>query len=424
MGETSEKMVVSSDVEKSLIFGNMMKNRAPLCLCIEDIEYLGFIERFDEKTILVKTQSPFIGEVEGDHRVNFEHQNNYHYFDTDIQQIDENRFRLIIPKIIYKNIMRRYQRVDVRGRVFMKFRLVIRSQTQDYKDLSLLDEKILYQEVKKPRPSINDILQGIKQLVSDFSQRFQVKIFKPEDSYSLEEQIVVESKKIFLIYDVFEDRIRDRRRYNEQILTIGNAYEFLVSKRGDSIRIERSIEKKLETLLRDKRQMRIFSECYVPLLLEGEVVGYIRLINYIDYPLRIQPAYALRTAGYASLLVEALVKYNYFRLESGSECDIPVMNISAGGLLFQLEKHWLRQYLVLNAIIQMSIKFLSSKGSSPLNLAAPDLLKKPERQIEARGIIFRLEHKTSSYGIKFQEINQDDVEYIDDLVKRIRAEMK
>ncbi|MCK4805401.1 MAG: PilZ domain-containing protein, partial [Spirochaetes bacterium] len=80
---------------------------------------------------------------------------------------------------------------------------------------------------------------------------------------------------------------------------------------------------------------------------------------------------------------------------------IPVINISAGGLLFKLDKPVLNQYIIKNTVLQMSILF-------------------PERQIEARGIVFRIEDKTLEYGVKFQEINELDWKYIENIAKKMK----
>jgi hypothetical protein len=75
------------------------------------------------------------------------------------------------------------------------------------------------------------------------------------------------------------------------------------------------------------------------------------------------------------------------------------VNVSAGGLLFTLDKPNLKQYLITDTILQMSILF-------------------PHRQVEARGVIHRIVKETSEYGVSFQEINQEDVAYIETLVKK------
>ena len=41
----------------------------------------------------------------------------------------------------------------------------------------------------------------------------------------------------------------------------------------------------------------------------------------------------------------------------------------------------------------------------------------PERIVEARGVIYRMEEDVLEYGVKFQEINEMDWKYIEDIVK-------
>jgi hypothetical protein len=223
-------------------------------------------------------------------------------------------------------------------------------------------------------------------------------VFKPGQALNFPESILKETKKIFLIYDSYEDGLEEKRFSEDEIICIHDVYEYLVA-RGEQRKVT---EGKLLDFLQQTRNRRIFSECYVPLMLEGEVAGYIRLLNDIDYHRSIKPAFALRTVAYADILVEALVKYDYFRLESGKNHEISVLNISAGGLLFRLDDERLKKYIIVNTVIQMSILL-------------------PGRSIEARGIVYRIETKRSEYGAKFQEINETDMKYIDDLAnKRIQ----
>lgn len=395
MGGIPKKMLVTSDLEKNLIFQRLRKMKEPLNVIINGIEYQGYIEQFNNDTITLIMKSPYIGEVENNIKTNFIFNNNYHYFITGAHQLDENHLLLTFPETINKNIVRKYRRVDVSGKVYMKLKIMIQSEKHEFENSSLQDERAIYREIKKPRPAVDKILSGIKHLVSEYSQKFSLKVFKPDQKYSMEERLVKETKKIFLIYDSYEDSIEERRFQEEEILTFGSALDYLIS-RGEP---RKSAEAKLLDLLQQKRNHRIFSECLIPLMLEGEAAGYIRLINDVDYHRSIKPAFAIRAAGYAGILVDALVKYNYFNLDSGSDFEIPVVNISAGGLLLKLEKQALKQYIIENTVLQMSILF-------------------PDRQIEARGIVFRIEEKKSEFGVKFQEINELDWKYIEDIAKK------
>ena len=266
MGEIPKKMVVTSFIEKNLIFQNLMKLKEPLNIIINEIEYKGYIERYDSNTLTLEMISPYIGDIEGIIRTNFIFHNNYHYFSTTAEQLDGNRILLVIPEQINKNILRKYERVYVLGKVFMKMKIMIQSEKYDFETSSLLDERVIFREVKKPRPAVDKILNGIKNLVSEFSQNFQLKVFKPGQKLSYEEKLVKDTKKIFLIYDSYEDSIKEKRFYEEEILTVGSAYDYLTS-RGDS---QKAAEGKLLDLLQQKRDRRIFSECYIPLMLEGE----------------------------------------------------------------------------------------------------------------------------------------------------------
>ncbi len=390
-----KKMEVTSDLEKSLIFKNLHKSGNSLHIEISGIEYDAVIEKYDESNLTVRLGSPFIGELGEINSVNFVFNNNYHYFPAAVTQIDEHHLNILIPEVIYKNILRRYKRLGVFSKVYMRFKIMIQSEKKELENSSLLDERVIIQEVRKPRPSVDKLLIGVKNLVSEYAQQLRVNVFKPNKKMSFEEKVIKDTKKAFLIYDSYEDSISEMRFYDEKFLTIGGVYKYYI-RRGE---VRKAVEAKLLDMLQQKRNSRIFSECFVPLMLEGEAVGYIRLTNDVDFHRSIKPASIERTSRYADILVEALVKYDYFSLETGIEYDISIVNISAGGLLFRLQKKNLKQYLIAHTVIQMSIRF-------------------PKRQIEARGIIYRIDEGNSEYGVKFQEINEIDRKFIEDTVRR------
>jgi len=332
-------------------------------------------------------------EVEGTVRAHFVFHNNYHYFTTTVHKKSENQVRLPLPDKIFKNILRAHDRIDVLNRVFMRFRILVSSDRKELADSTRLDEHFLVEEVSKPEPAVDRILAAIRRLVADYAQNFQVKIFKEGERLTFDEHIIRASGQIFLIFDSFEDSIENRRRLEQEVLGIGDAYDFLLHT-GET---RTSAESKLLDLLQQKRNALVYSECLIPLKLEGEVVGYIRLYNDLEYHRSIKSAFAIRTAKYGAALVEALVKHDYFTLESGNRFDVPVVNMSAGGLLFKLDSSSLKQYLILRTTLMMTIQCAS-------------------RLIRANGMIHRIDAFRSEFGVKFFVINDADSHFIDDVV--------
>jgi len=393
MPEIPDKMIVKSDLEKTLIFKSLSKMKVPINLNIDNISYTGNIVKFDDHAIIVTLDSPVIGES-GVCSVNFVFNNNYHYFDSEMQMLEDNKVLVFIPEIIKKNLTRKYKRVYVEGKVFMRLKVIIQSKSIQFRDSPFMDERFIFQEVKKPKPAIDKILTSIKNLVSEFAQKLQIKIYKPEDKLTFIDNVLRDTKKIFLIFNSYEESLDERRFIDKEIMTIMDVYNYYIGK-GEP---RKRIEDKLLDFLQDRRNKKIFSECYVPLILEDEVVGYIRLINDFDFHRSIKPTNAIKSKQYAEVLVEALVKYDYFRLDSGRDFNIPVIDISAGGLLCRIKDEKIKRYLTKNTFLEMDINF-------------------PTRRISAKGVVTRVSKEQSEYAIKFQEIEQNDAEYIDSLAK-------
>jgi hypothetical protein len=125
MGEIPKKMLVTSDLEKNLIFQNIMKSKEPLKLTINEIEYTGHIKKIYENSLTVKMNSPFIGDLEGNITTNFTYHNNYHYFSAQAHQMDETTLQLAIPEKINKNMMLTFVSIDISGKVFINIKIMI-----------------------------------------------------------------------------------------------------------------------------------------------------------------------------------------------------------------------------------------------------------------------------------------------------------
>jgi hypothetical protein len=393
MKEVTKRMVVTSDLERDLIFQSLLKLKVPVELEVERVHHIGIVEKYEKATVLLALRKPLKIDTDTTVRVHFLFHNNHHYFDSVVVKRDETSVQLTVPDQIFKNMQRRHDRTGVPENISMRFRIVVRSDRKALAASSLRDERLLAQELKKQRPAIDKILSGIKRLVSDFTQNFQVKVFKPEEALTIEEEILRKSRKIFLIQNSLEDSIEEKGFHDERFIDIFDACEHLI-REGVS---RTTAESRLLDLLQRKRDMKIFSECLIPLLLEGEAVGYLRLANDMDYHRSIKPQSAFRAFRYAGILVEALVRYGYFRLESGDDFDVQVINISAGGVLFSLDKPALKRYLNLNTVLHLSIRL-------------------SDRQIEARGSVHRIDEDRSEYGVQFDYVNEADARFIDDVV--------
>jgi hypothetical protein len=393
MSEVSKRMTVASDLEKNLIFQNLLKMKEAVILELGDQHRPGIVIRYENESVLLRMQNPLERELSGTVRAHFVFHNNYHYFEAHVRRIDVMQVAFPVPDKIYKNILRAHDRIDVSDRVFMRFSILVSSERKELSDSSRPEERILIEEVGKPEPAIDRMLEAIRRLVSDFSQNFQVKIFKGGERLSLDEYIIRQSGQIFLVYNSFEDSIEKGPRFEQGVMGVGDAFKHLLH-HGET---RQSAEAELLDLLQQKRDGHIFSESLVPLKLEGEVVGCIKLHNDTESGRSIKPAFVLRTSKYGAALVEALVKHDYFPLDSGDDFDVPVVNMSAGGLLFKLDTPSLKQYLILRTTLMMTIQCAS-------------------RLIRANGMIRRINRPRSEFGVKFFVINDADSHFIDDVV--------
>jgi hypothetical protein len=393
MKEVTKRMVVTSDLERDLIFQSLLKLKVPVELEVDRARHTCIVERYEKESVFLNLREPIGIDVGGPVRVHFLFYNNHHYFDTAVMKCDDTAVQLAVPQQIFKNMQRRHDRIVVPENNTMRFRIVVRSDRKALASSSLRDERLLAQELKKPRPAIDKILSGIKRLVSDFSQSFQVKVYKLDEPLTIEEEVLKKTRKIFLIQNSFEDGLEEKALRDDRVIDIFDTCEHLIHE-GES---RSAAEGRLLDLLQRKRNRRIYSECLIPLLLEGEAVGYFRLTNDMDYHRSIKPQSALRVLRYAGILVEALVHYGYFRLESGDDFDVPIINISAGGVLFRLDKPALKGYLNLHTVLHLSIRLAN-------------------RQIEARGSVHRIDEERSEYGVQFDYVNEADARFIDDVV--------
>ena len=111
MSEISKKLVVSSDLEKNLIFQSLLRMKEPIELELGGFHYPGFVKRYDRESILLDMQTPLKMDVGGPVRAHFVFHNSYHYFDTAAQKKDDNHIQLLLPEKINRNILRANERI-------------------------------------------------------------------------------------------------------------------------------------------------------------------------------------------------------------------------------------------------------------------------------------------------------------------------
>ena len=79
MSEISKKLAVSSELEKNLIFQNLLSMKEPIELEFGGSHYPGLVKRYEGGSILLHMQTPLKKDVGGAVRAHFIFHNNYHY---------------------------------------------------------------------------------------------------------------------------------------------------------------------------------------------------------------------------------------------------------------------------------------------------------------------------------------------------------
>ena len=289
-------------------------------------------------------------------RVFFYLKNNYHTFVTSVREADGRKLVLERPTGVYKNLQRKYERVQPRGDIEVSFNLSGRKIELNFPKTER------FSPVEPPDMSEEFDPHRIQELVAAFRRRMEslassttITMLRDRLPRTWEEKVVTRLGKSLWIPSTEEDFPSRDPFPDGRVIT-----------KADLIHLEEEsgaqpyvITGKLGNILYEKAQKKdVFSEMYCPILYNEYAVGTVRAWNTGARRERLGKNVLEHVQQFAMVLAYSLVRNGYFRSEASGErrYEAPIIDMSASGLLFAHTNADLGRELLIHTDLELSMR--------------------------------------------------------------------
>ncbi len=383
-------------IEQEFILNNLVEKNIPLELQIRKVHIEGVLLSVEEKDISFSSSDSQINELKtGDEVTLF-----FSFYSSTMTFIckvtgEGNPVKLKLTGDIYKNLKRKYIRVNPDGEVSLTFTLqnakVILDfpQTQEYESF---DSEVFSEDFEFA--NIETLIRDFKNKAAEISSENSIVMFRSKRPETFEEKLITETGKCLFIPDTESGKLPEKRsKLSGMIIT---SALFLNSNGTEKVFLGKNL-RQVDTYIRAKYEKGINAEIYCPIVYHEYVVGYIYLVNLKNRLVVFTEDVLTFCKEFSRVLAYALDRNGYFsdKVQKESIFEPEIIDISASGLLFTHSEKKLSELLGLYGDIQLILKV----GHRKLQI-----LSRVMRKYEYYGQYF--------YGIQFLEIEPEDFRFL------------
>ena len=354
------------------------------------------LKRYNEESLEIESPETDISFLKkGDEiAAYFLFQNNKHTFTTRVLEVKRQSFLLKQPNGLYRNLQREYERIKANNEVKVHFKLKEKRvelnfpRTENYFPLNEYD-----------LPDKHD-LEQMDVLIADFRKAMQYSVsenkiimLRNKTPTTYEEQIMARTGKI-IWFPTIDDGLINEPVLPEDILFKLRDYYLYESQEGLSVD---EIKEKLQRILINKSNKGIYSQLYCPILYNEYFIGYIYLANKTEKLKKIDLEIVKYVYEFAKILCYSLKVNDYFQAQQQEDTvyEIPIIDISASGLLFAHPEKRLPKELLLHTHLDIALVINKRK----ININAMIMRK------------FR-DLRYCYFGVRFNKIAPEDFRYL------------
>jgi hypothetical protein len=295
---------------------------------------------FKEKAPNIRTQ------------IQFEVMNILYNFDVRILRTDDNDVTIQIPHEIHSIQRRRHRRINSPS-LFMHFTILYSSLFTTKRQEQEIYAKYPYfmNEIISDTPSVKLLNYMLTDEALRIAENYEIVFYKDMEELAPLELKILGSKKNVYIGDTSKLGSYIEPLDSEEMLNYTEEYESFFNRLGEFEALE-----KFEKMKKDDSREFLVSYLYCPIIQFNDVIGHIKL--YTTYFSK--RFISFEDARWFSSLVELFgygITKNYIltsRYFQGSK-ETAIINISLGGLLFELEDEILYDYLTHHRRMKMHI---------------------------------------------------------------------
>ena len=350
-----EDTIIGSDINQIRhLFYYLKSERIPVFISYLLNEYRTHVDTLDDTTVTFKIPDFEEGSVRRC-RLKFEALGTLYQFEVALQNVSRDGVIIKMPDFIQTIQPRKFKRVRMDD-VFMKFTINYRPFFISSADVQSVTTRYpaIIEELKKDEPNIYLINHIITEEISSISQEFEMKFYSPDEKTGEIEKIIGNEHKTFFITDTskIENYIELMSDHN-----LTNYYSLYKKMRRESSGDD--AEKYFKNIQKENIRNFISNYVYAPLYIFNKNVGHIFLYSTVLDKQLIRGDQANQIHLLAGLLSYAMSKVviamSYYR-----HSLTRIVNISMGGLLFELNQKEIFDFLIFHDNIKLEIQLKQS----------------------------------------------------------------
>ncbi len=397
---TNEQLITDAKSIHSL-FQSFRANKNIIILRYELQEFNAQIHRVNDYSITLFYRGKLPLNIENI-EVSTSLRDTIYFAESKVLNIAQSEITLAIPPELEKGVKRKYPRVHTKDDVYLKFNVI--SNADDKFQGNNKGQKIppqfvtICKELLQPIPDIKRIFPLLAQELKKKAPLFEIKLYKNEETNPKRVDILKRYKETIYIANVRDSKAYFKDHHGLEAISFLSYFNDL----KNSGKPDQVIKNELIQAMKDDIASTAVSYICSPIILFSQVIGHIFLgITEGSYSVfRDQDIYFVKYA--CDIITEALAKAKLHQLDTGKDFDVPTIDLSAGGVLIEMNDPFILKYLT---------------GDMKLRI----VLKVNEREVTTIGKIIRIEineEKNTEIAVKFTELRWNDQEYIDTYVNR------
>lgn len=288
----------------------------------------GTIRFVGEYSFEIFVQSPFqVVEPTIDIELPFE--NKIYHFQTEILNSKDQTLLLMIPSKINVWLKRKYPRKNVYGQIFMNFSFVKPIGTIEIIDIDKIPQNLrdLKLELNKDNPDVKKVISMVLNEIEKITSNYDIIFYRRGMTLPSSAVISMMFQKPLLIEDTsnLESYITMYDTFN--IVTYG---DYMRKMSWSETKAMEQIKKLRSTFM----SQGVKSFMCLPIKVIGDIIGFV-FCRSIDKKFSVKDV--MYVDALCSIISESYLKNRINSLKATSELQIPVIDISAGGIRFEVD---------------------------------------------------------------------------------------
>lgn len=364
----------------------------------ELIETNGMVIDFDQTTMTILFQGSFTP-IGNKANIQFMIEGDYYFAFVDVVRCTEKQIVLRKPSFLENRSARKYPRTYVNGEVFARFNIISDLSVERDINTANAPPKLskIYFELQKNVPDIKKVFAMIGAEIKNISSHSEIKLHKEGEKYPEEVSLVIKYKKPFWIMETADPKNYIKEIPANDVINFSSFFKEMKRAGWNDARIREEILKRQQRY----NTQKIHSVAVVPIKLFENVIGHILTLASDQTARTLRQSDIYYLMALADIASEALAKARLFKLDTGSEYEIPVHNISAGGAYLEVNSQYIIKFLQESMHLKTGLKFSGKEIESISEI----------RRIDFIGESVRL-------AIKFIEMAAPDQEFIENFVRK------